>query len=227
MCGSIALYIFFRRIINSELVLVPSELILYPPAESHSYSSPSPQTGPSSDTQPGPGLDPQGPDPEMASMTIRARLVIILFALAFVSCSDDEKSTGSNQPPDLRKEDVVGCWYWGGRDYCRMKCFDPAMIMAHVSNDSIAQGIYESAGRFWIVGSRIGGKSVAASSFGRRDEDSAIEGSVGYQRVGENLYVLDKENRLADRFEPVNLDPSFPCGKPFSLLPKPTNWTLF
>jgi hypothetical protein len=84
---------------------------------------------------------------------------------------------------------------------------------------------FEMVGQFWIVGYKVGGKGQCASSpTGRRDSSG---GSVAYKRIGKYLYYIDKEYKIGERLDPVNLDSALPCGQPFVFFPKPANWTLF
>jgi hypothetical protein len=153
-------------------------------------------------------------------------LLTLLFAIAaLLGCADDTESP-SNVPPDLKLEDVVGCWYRGGDGYCRIQCYDPSMEHWYQLRDSINDLSYEAVGSYWINGFYIEDKFIGSSNASGIVGDT-IKGKTGLRRIGSYLYSLDDSYETANKYSPVpNLD-SLPCGKPFTLLPKPANWTLF
>ncbi len=140
------------------------------------------------------------------------------------ACWDDPESP-PNRPPDLRMEDVVGCWTEDGKDLesCTIQCFDPGQI-ASFQRMSPSWGRYENLGQFTLSGWEI--YSVLISRVNSGDVDSVF-GKDAYRRASPDLYTLTYDLQLGTRYTPVNLDSTLPCGTPFQLLPKPEGWTLF
>jgi|GEM_PF-3908071 len=156
--------------------------------------------------------------------TTSITLAILLSTLSLISCDDEE--SGSNLPPDLRMEDVVGCWWWSVEDYCSIQCYDINKLQWYQTNDSITGRIFETVGQFELSGFyTVEHVKLVSSTSSLGVDTETIESA--YKRVGNSLYTLDSRNELGDRFDPVNLDSALPCGHPFALLPKPANWTLF
>ena len=150
-------------------------------------------------------------------------IVALLGLLALSACDDDE--AGSNIPPDLRLEDVVGCWYWSTRIACATQCYD---ANGYEWNQMASRGaISEDLGVFAIDHFYVIEKIQKKSNSGLFVKADTLTSTTGFRRVDNYLYVLDYEYQLHDRYSPVNLDSAFPCGTPFKLLPKPEGWTLF
>ena len=171
----------------------------------------------------GPRFFPQSPTPEMAAMkTTSITLAILLSTLSLMSCDDEE--SGSNLPPDLRMEDVVGCWWWSVEDYCQIMCYDASMSKWYQTYDSATKRIYENVGVYSLSGYRTSEHVTSRSTSSRVD---TVDMTTPLRRVGGYLYVLNDQYQLAERFVPVADLDSLPCGTPFALLPKPANWTLF
>jgi hypothetical protein len=148
----------------------------------------------------------------------------LVVTLLLIACADDENT--SNVPPDLRLEDVLGCWLQKGESYCSIHCYDPSMVQWHQFHDSELNEIFEMRGKYWIDQKQVVGRSVGISTANLSTGDT-IEGVTRYQRVDQSLYVLDDQYQRITKYDRVpNLD-SLPCGKPFVLFPKPANWTLF
>lgn len=151
-------------------------------------------------------------------------LWIILLGALFLSSCDDEEST-SNVPPDLKLEDVVGCWYSGGDGYCEIECFDPIMMRWYQSFDSSRLYTFESTSSYHLSGHFVVGERLDANSKGYRSESHPMEMSM--KRRGDSLCYLGGHWDVISCGSSVNLDSTLPCGTPFLLLPKPEGWTLF
>jgi len=166
-----------------------------------------------------------GPDPEMGAMMRVHRLVGALLASALLQACWDDPESPPNHPPDLRLEDVVGCWHEGDGDggYCLLNCFDPSGEQLYRTQSPFS-GQYENVGHFLLHGWEI--EKHVLSKSNTSVADSAII-RQSYRRVGPDLYTLTHDLQLGTRYTPVNLDSTLPCGTPFQLLPKPAGWTLF
>jgi hypothetical protein len=148
----------------------------------------------------------------------------LVVTLLLIACADDENT--SNVPPDLRLEDVLGCWYRTDEYDCSIQCYDRSMEHWYQAVDNNTKDVFEYSGKYRLDHLQVIDRSVGISSKNMNSTDT-IEGFTRYQRVGKYLYVLNDRYQLSTKYDPVpNLD-SLPCGKPFVLFPKPANWTLF
>jgi hypothetical protein len=146
--------------------------------------------------------------------------------LSLLSCEDEKSTAGSHLPPDLRLEDLVGCWWNAGDNRCELQCYDRNYLRIYQEYDSLSGRLYESLQHFSIAGPKIGYRGRNASTGNGIFRDS-IFGSIPLAREGYALYVLDNDYSRMLRFVVVDLDSILPCGQPFAFFPKPANWTLF
>ncbi len=154
-------------------------------------------------------------------------LISLILVLSLLSCEDEKSTAGSSLPPDLRMEDVVGCWYWSKQSYCEVLCFDSSMQTIFHTENSSTRRVSEIFGVYGISGYRVATRGLVSSSMNPIQRES-IYVSVGYLRNGSELYSLGKDNEVDNRFFKDGHDSAAAvCRDPFSLFAKPANWTLF
>lgn len=152
-------------------------------------------------------------------MKTSALTTLLFIALALLACADDEHT--SNTPPDLRMEDVLGCWNKSINETCEMICYDSTATSYYQFSFSDGSRS-ERVSHYWLAGFRI---IEEFAKFERPLEKDTIIN--GFCRKGRYLYYVNSDLNLGYKYYPVDIDSGFPCGKPFTLLPKPANWTLF
>ncbi len=157
-----------------------------------------------------------------AMMRVHRFLGVLAVGALLQACWDDPESPPS-RPPDLRMEDVVGCWTEGVQDDCSIRCFDHEKRAWNRSHYPSGRA-YEEVGVYELRNWEVDYRGISRTTTSKAD---SIRGSISYRRVGPDLYTLTYDLQLGTRYTPVNLDSTLPCGTPFQLLPKPEGWTLF
>jgi len=159
-------------------------------------------------------------------MNARLLVAALLGGVLLTSCWDDPESP-VNIPPNLRREDVLGCWSWSQDGYCEMECYDSSGASFYQTTSKSSGRIYESIGRFSLHGYSVDETIHDRSNTSSLGSELEIQVSVNYRRLGKSLWVLGDNFKLSTEYKPVRLDSTLPCGEPFTLFPKPAGWTLF
>jgi len=159
-------------------------------------------------------------------MNARLLVAALVGGVFLTSCWDDPESP-VNIPPNLRREDVLGCWTLSRSDYCEIKCFDSSGSSWYQSVAKSINWTYESLGKYSVAGIGVDEKFQDRSNTSVLDSGIEKFVSINYRRIGKSLWELDNNWNSVTEYKPVRLDSTLPCGEPFTLFPKPAGWTLF
>lgn len=150
----------------------------------------------------------------------RRLIAVAGMLLGLAGCFWEEPTSPSGYP-DLKVEDVVGCWFYQSQEPINgVTCFDRAGGYYFV--DSIRYFYAEDSGSYRLSGIRMYQTYRIRTSAGRNVVDSILR---SFKRDGDKLCEINPGGDVAPQCQ-IQVSPdSFPDGlKPWRFFKKPAGW---